>query len=64
MNFGEFDKIVATVLRSKAGSKGRSLCNLRRYFVCQDQVLFAVGEACLDFGPQILPKQINLRRSC
>ena len=41
VNFGEFDKIVAIALRSnsKAGSKGRSLCNLRRYFVYQDRVL-------------------------
>ena len=64
MNFGEFDKIVANALHSKVGSKGRSLCNLRRYFVCQDRVLFAVGDACLDFGSQILPKQTNFRRSC
>ena len=59
VNFGKFDKIVASALHSKVGSKGKSLCNLRKYFVCQDRILFAVGEACLDFGSQILPKQIN-----
>ena len=63
-NFGEFDKIVANALRSKVGSKGRLLCNLRRYFVCHDRVLVVIGEACLDVGSQILPKQINFRRSC
>ena len=63
-NFGELDKIVVTALRSLAGSKGRSLSNLRRYFVRHDRVLFVVGEACLDVGSQILPKQINFRRSC
>ena len=61
---GEFDKIVANALRSKDGSKGRSLCNLRRYFWCQYRVLFAVGEVCLDYGSQILPKQSSFWRSC
>ena len=64
VNFGEFDKIVTNALRSKDGSKGRSLCNLRRYFVCHDRVLFLVGEVCLDFGSLILPKQSGFRRSC
>ena len=50
VNFGEFAKIVANALRSKAGSKGSSLCKLRRYFVCQDRVLFAVGEVVWILG--------------
>ena len=35
MIVGEFGKILVTVLHSRAGSIRRSLCNLRRYFVCK-----------------------------
>ena len=47
---GEFDKMLAMALCSKDGSKGRSLCNLWRYFWCQYRALFMVGVVCLDFG--------------
>ena len=50
MVLGEFDKMLVSALHSKDGSKGRSLCNLWRYFWCQYRALFMVGEVCLDFG--------------